>query len=266
MSRFMAIARRSLANSVSTMLIYRGNLVFFLMFESMFLAAHFLTIGIGFSFAGGEIAGWTSHEAYLLTALSGLTHQFFICFFINPLFMLPQHVWSGQYDYVLMKPLHPLLASWATSETSISNLPNLLINLGLVLYFATTGPGEVAMPQALACIAALVCGLSIRVAFAMLCVAPVFLSERLVGVEETYWSISSLGRYPLTVFPQWLDRFLTFVLPMAAVAYLPAGALYGKLPSRDLGLGMLASVVFSLLCYKLFMSCVRRYQSVNSGV
>lgn len=266
MNRSLAIARRNFANSISTMLIYRGNLVFFLFFESMFLASHFLTIGIGFQFAGGQLGGWTTHEAFLLTAISGFTHQIFVCFFINPIFMLAQHVWSGQFDYILMKPLHPLLSAWAVSESAISNLPNLIVNLILVIYFVLTSPLPFASLDIAACLVTLVCGFCVRVAFALLCIAPVFFSERLAGVEDSYWSIVGLGRYPLTIYPRWLDRVLMFLIPVGAMGFLPAGALYGKIPTSDLIGATFAAIVFSWICYKIFMLGVRSYKSVNSGV
>ena len=266
MKHFISIARRNLANSLSTMLIYRGNLLFFLVFESMFLASHFLTIGVGFRFAGGNLAGWTTHEAFLLTAISGFTHQLFVCFFINPIFMLAQHVWSGQFDYILMKPLPVTVSAWAISETAISNLPNLLLNLFIALYFTLTSPQELGGIDLATCFAALMCGLIVRIAFALICIAPVFYSERLVGVEESYWSIIGLGRYPLTIYPRWLDRILMFVIPVAAIGYLPAGALYGKLPAWELGAAMAASLGFAWVCYRIFMISVKAYKSVNSGI
>ena len=105
MKRYLKLFGRTFGLSASTMLIYRANIVFFLIFETFFLAAQFLTVKVGFDLAGAEIAGWTRREAYLLTAVNGLTHQFFICFFINPIFGLGLQVWNGQYDYVLLKPL-----------------------------------------------------------------------------------------------------------------------------------------------------------------
>ena len=135
MKRYLRMFARVFDVSTSVMLAYRSNVVFFLVFETIFLISQFLTVSVGYSLAGGDIAGWTREQAYLLTAVNGLSHQFFICFFINSIFGLGMHVWSGQYDYVLLKPMHPLVSTFFTSgQFVVSNIPNLLINLGVVIY------------------------------------------------------------------------------------------------------------------------------------
>lgn len=266
MKYFLSIAKQTISNSIATMLIYRANLIFFFLFESMFLAGHFITTALGFRYAGGSIAGWSAQEAFLLTGIASLTHQIFVCFFINPLFMLPQHVWSGQFDYILTKPLHPLFSAAASSEVAISNIPNLIINFCVVVYLLFFNKIEFNQINIVFFIAAIAFSIAVRVAFALLCVAPVFFSERLAGVEDSYWSVSSLGRYPLSVYPKWISKFLTFILPMGAIAYVPAGILYQKLTINDFLVSVIASTVFCFICYKFFMLSMRNYQSVNSGV
>lgn len=266
MKHYLKIFARTFGVSTSVMLIYRANVVFFFLFETMFMAAQYLTVAVGFDLAGGEVAGWTREQVYLLTAVNGLTHQVFICFFINPIFNLGLQVWNGQYDYVLLKPLHPLASMFANGQFVISNLPNMLINVGLVVYFLGQGaaPAQWGMLPVFALFVLM--GVAMRVAVSLVCVAPVFLSERLTDIEDTFWSVISLGRYPLSIYPRSLEMFLTFVVPVGMVASLPASVLFRPESSGLLAGSFVASLVFVAAAAALFMKCLGRYQSVNSGV
>ncbi len=266
MKKYLKLFARTFGLSASTMLMYRANIVFFLIFETFFIAAQFLTVKVGFDLAGHDVAGWTRQQAYLLTAVNGLTHQVFICFFINPIFGLGMQVWNGQYDYVLLKPLNPLVSMLANGQFVISNLPNLLVNLGAVLYFMATA-GAVFELRLMPIFALFVfMGVAVRVALSLLCVAPVFFSERLTDVEDSFWSFASLGRYPLSVYPRGLAAVLTFVLPVGMMASLPASVLMRADGFWTMAGGFLASVAFVVVALFAFMRSLRSYQSVNSGV
>jgi ABC-2 type transport system permease protein len=265
MKHYLRLFARTFGISVSTMLIYRANLVFFVIFESLFLASQFLTVHVGYKLAGSAIAGWTEPQAYLLTAVNGLSHQLFICFFINPIFSLAVQVWNGQYDYVLLKPLHPLLSMLFTAQFVTSNLPNLLTNVAFVVYFLATNPA-LDMHMLPAFLLLTTVGVAVRIALALVCISPVFLSERLADAENTFWSVSSLGRFPMAVYPRVMELVLTFVIPVGMLASVPASSLYHGLGTDVLAGAAFASVLFAAFGVWVFMRMLGKYQSVNSGV
>jgi ABC-2 type transport system permease protein len=263
--RFGRLVARTFGISTSVMLAYRANIVFFLVFETMFLLSQFLAINVGFSLAGGAIAGWSREQVYLLTTVNIVSHQLFLCFFINAIFGVGQQVWNGQFDYILLKPMHPLLSMWVNAQFLVSNLPNLAISLGLLVYLLATGPAS-PWPLVSAFVLLAVLGVAVRVALALVCMAPVFYSERLADVEDSFWSLSSLGRYPLSVYPRRLELALTFLLPVGMMASLPTSALDGGISLPYAAGCCVAAVAFIALAAWVFLISMRRYQSVNSGV
>jgi ABC-2 type transport system permease protein len=266
MKRWWTLFKRAFGVSASVMLVYRANIVFFLIFETLFLLSQFLMIDIGFDLAGSEVRGWTKEQAFLLTAVNAVSHQLFICFFINPIFSLGMNIWNGQFDYVLLKPLNPLVTMLATSQMVVSNFPNLFINIGLVVYFLIGQTEHLTVGGALAFLLFVPTGLAVRVALSLLCMAPGFLSERLIEGEEGYWALGGLGRFPMAIFPCGFELALTFVLPVAMFSNLPVGALYGKFAATYMLFAFLASAFFVVWTLWVFSRCMRRYQSVNSGV
>lgn len=264
MKRFWGLFKRTFELSTSVMLAYRANVVFFLLFETVFLAAQFLTVSVGFNLAGGEVAGWTREQAFLLTAVNGLSHQIFICFFINPVFSLGMQVWNGQFDYILLKPLHPLMSMWVNGQFVVSNLPTLIVNafaVGMIL-----ASGQIGLATLPVFVVLFALGVVVRVSLALLCIAPVFFSERLGDVEDSFWSVTSLARYPLAVYPRPLVALLSFVLPLGMLASIPVGALSGRHGIGELALAVASSALFVVVAQRTFMACLGRYQSVNSGV
>lgn len=265
------IFSRTFSVSLGVMLAYRANLVFFLLFETLFLAAKFLTVRVGFDLAGGDIAGWTRDQAYLLTAVNGLSHQIFICFFISPIFNVGMQVWSGQFDYLLLKPVPPLASMWAYGQIVTSNLPNLAINTGAVVYLVAKlgddGVGTAVTPAGIAAfVLFMLAGAAVRVALGLLCMAPAFLSERLADAEDTFWGLTSLAQYPMAVYPRALELALTFVLPLAMIASTPSSLLFGHGSVGYMAGALGAAIAFVLVAIRAFYAGVARYQSVNSGV
>jgi len=264
---FFRMYRRVFANSTSTMLAYRSNLVFFFIFETMFLAGNFTSIAVGFHFAGGDIAGWTREQAFLMAAINSIGHQVFICFFIGPLFGAPYKIWDGTMDYVFLKPMPRFLSIMLNAgEITVSNLPNLAITTALSVWLFVRSWADFSAGALVACLVFLVVGIMVRVALAIFCLAPGFLAERLVGGEDVFWSLSSAGRYPASVYGVWLERFFTFGLPLAMLGSVQASVLFGKKAPLTHGLALMSSLLFVGLAAWFFHFAASRYKSVNSGV
>ncbi len=265
--KYLSMFRATFGISTSSMLVYRANVFFFLGFEVLFLSAQFLSVKVGFDLAGGQIAGWTRSEVFFLTAVNGLSHQIFICFFINPVFNLQTQVWNGQFDYLLLKPLHPLLSMFFHGQFAVSNLPTAVLNLGAVIGLMVAADVPTTFVQVAAFGLFFAAGVAVRIALGVLCMSPVFLSERLTDTEEGFWSLASLGKYPLSIYPRSVEAALTFVVPIGMMAAVPAAVLYK--PEGALGRMSIAFVcagIFAVVSVRIFSLALRKYQSVNSGV
>lgn len=264
---FRRLYQRVFANSTGVMLAYRSNLIFFFLFESFFLTASFLGVGLGVSLAGGTINGWTRDQVYALTAINGLSHQFFICFFIAPIFNLSDFIWSGRMDYVLQKPLHPLLSMIASSEIIVSNLPNLIINFFLSFYFLRlSGVGH--LTWGAWGIFVLLCFLSllVRIALALYFITPAFFAERMLEGDSGFWNVAGVGRFPTSVFPRVIERVILYVIPIAMMAAVPASWIFERMGMIEVLLSTGASLIFAGGALAFFNFAVQNYKSVNSGM
>jgi ABC-2 type transport system permease protein len=243
-------------------------MVFFILFEGFFMAANFGGLALGMQFAGGSLGGWTTTEVMFVVALYNFGHQIFTSICISGLFHTGWFVWSGRMDYVLLKPLHPLLAMHAANEFIISNIPNVVLSFGILLttFVKLSAEGMVFSAINLAgLLLFFLAGFAVRYGVAILAVGPAFFAEKLAEGEDAYWALQSLGKFPTGVFPRSMQWLLSFVLPIASIAAIPASVFFGKEQTTSAVLHFIIAVTFSYGAIKFYELGARRYQSVNTG-
>jgi len=75
---------------------------------------------------------------------------------------------------------------------------------------------------------------------------------RIQNIEMVFWNVFEAGRYPVMIYPPWVQWSLTFLIPLAFVTTFPAGILTGdpaigvpRLAPLWAGLAAAVSVVLS---------------------
>ena len=265
---YFRLFRRVAEISTANMLVYRANLIFFFIFESFFTIANLGGLALGMNLAGGTLGGWQVDEVLFVGTLYNVGHQFFVLFFMGGLFHTGYFVWTGRMDYVLLRPLNPLIGMHAANEFVISNVPNLFISVGLLIACVvrlvqrgvTFGPIQV-----VGLLIFFAAGIAVRYGIATLVVGPAFLAEKLAEGEDSYWSIQSLGKFPTGVFPRLMQQVLTFVLPITTMAAIPAEVFFGRQNLWAALMHLAIAVTFAWLGIKFYEFAARRYQSVNTG-
>ncbi len=173
----------------------------------------------------GAVQGWHVGEVALFYGLVNL--MFALADALGRGFDVlgPEFLRTGHFDRLLLRP-RPLALQLMAHELRISRLGR-LIQGGLVLVFATTQAGIAWTPAAVAV-----------AAFAVLGGAALFLAILMLQATLAFWTVESLevanvltyggvqaAQYPLAVYESWFRRLLTFVVPLACVAYYPALAI-----------------------------------------
>lgn len=268
MKRYWNIFKQVAVISTASMLVYRSNMIFFFVFESFFLVANLTGLRMGVTFAGGTLAGWSLDQVMFVAMLHQVGHQLFTTFLISGVFHIGFFAWSGRMDYVFLKPLHPLIGMHAACEFVISNIPNLIVNLGLFVYFsiklAHAGHAFDFLPS-LGLFLFFWAGMAVRYGLSLLVTSPAFIAEKLSEGEDAYWGLQSLAKYPSGVFPRSLQIIFTFILPVTTIAAIPADVFFGNTSILSATIYLLVAVIFSWLSIKFFDWSARHYQSVNTG-
>jgi ABC-2 type transport system permease protein len=173
------------------------------------------------------IHGWRWNEVAFLFAMRLAAHTFYVVPF-GALVMIDQAVQQGDVDRFLLRPAGIYLQV-VTRYAPLMALGDTLLGFGSLAIFAVQSsvswtPGKVAF-----LIAALVGGGLVEAGMQTFLAAWSFRMTSTISLrvlaDDT---ITRFSGYPLTMFNRWGFLSLTFVFPMAFIAYLPATVLLGR--------------------------------------
>jgi ABC-2 type transport system permease protein len=215
-----------------------------------------------------QLEGWTLHEVAFLYAATSVSFAF-VDLVVGHLDLFPRMIREGTFDVVLTRPRGSLLQV-VGSDFQLRRLGKALQGV-LVFGFALSGidvdwnAGRVAMVGVM-----LVAG------------ALIFAAVWIAGATIAFWTVDGgeftnsftyggnfLTQYPISIYGEWLRRFLAFVVPMAFVCYFPALYVLGKedplgFPRAFQFASPLVAVAAAVVAGVVWTSAVRRYRSVGS--
>ena len=199
---------------------YRANAVSAIISGMIYQLTGFVAVWIiAARFTG--IGGWSLGEITLLYGMRLTSHGiFYACF--SQLFEADRVMTSGEYDRYLVRPL-PTLLQLFTRKLRINAFGDLIGGV-LLLGVASAGADvDWSPPAALYLLLATVGGALVEGAVQIALGSLTFRFLQTMSVRVTVNEIFNLyGNYPFSIFPRALAYLLTFALPVAFVAFLPA--------------------------------------------
>lgn len=209
-----------------------------------------------------QVAGWDRGEAYVLAATSYVMHAITNALF-PALQEVPQHVRQGTLDFIITKPLDTQF--WVSFRRFNFSQVGALI-AGLVMLIAGVvitdiHPGLADLSGYTVLLVAAV------VLFYSMNLALMSLSIYFVRVENL-WVLGEMvmetARYPVEIYGARLARILTYYLPIALLATIPARQLVDGFQASFVGLGLLWAAVVMVLARKFWLFGLAHYSSASS--
>jgi ABC-2 type transport system permease protein len=262
--RYLRLVRRFAEASAQNEMAYRANFWISLLHSLLNLGTGVVGVTVLFGQVG-TVHGWDYPATLALLgvylsvdALRGL----FIGPSLDALAGLGGEIWSGQFDFTLLRPVDvQFLASFRHWR------PLALIDLALGLGVLGTAVVKLETPLTLARTAtfliALGAGVTILYAILLAFTSLVFWSPALL-YTWIFDAVFQMARYPASLYPGWLRLALTWVVPVGVMTTVPAQALAGELSARML-IGSVALAAALLAgASALFRFGLRRYASASS--
>ena len=209
------------------------------------------------------LGGWRPNQ---LLALVGIYLMMggVINMVINPSMQrFMEDVRKGTLDFTLTKPEDAQLLV-SVRQVEIWKLVD--IGLGVVvLLVALVRLGErVGIVQAIFFGAALVSGGAIVYSFWLILATLSFWFVKVENILVIFRAMYQAGRWPVTLYPQWLQVTLTFIVPVAFAVTVPAEGLVGNLPASTL-IEAAALAAFMLVASRLFWRLgIRHYSGASA--
>jgi ABC-2 type transport system permease protein len=211
------------------------------------------------------IHGWRLNEVAFLFAMRLAAHAFYVVPF-GALVMIDQAIQQGDVDRFLLRPAGIYLQV-VTRYAPLMALGDTLLGFGSLAIFAAQSsvswtPGKVAF-----LIAALVGGGLVEAGMQTFLAGFSFRMTSTISLrvlaDDT---ITRFSGYPLTMFNRWGFLSLTFVFPMAFIAYLPATVLLGRtdqlpIPAWLAGISPCGGLIVFTIGLTFFNRMTRTYNS-----
>lgn len=184
-----------------------------------------------------SISGWSSKEIYLIMVYMIIAEGFNSLLF-EGVWLIPDMVFSGKLDMVLTRPEKPLLQVLSYG-VGIQGIGNLLFGIPALVYLHISM--RLISPVEILCsVCSVICG-------TMICLSVYLIFNSIAfwfdtgGRTSIPFTISSLGqyaRYPISIYPVFMQVILCFVIPYAFMGMVPAMVL-----TQKIAIGYILSIV-----------------------
>lgn len=225
MKRYLKVYLVSLSNSVKSSLAYRAN---FALTTTMVLIADLIVplITLLIYNTGSAFPDWNLYEVLVIQGIFVISKGLAGLLFFNIVGNTLSAVQAGEYDLLLIKPVPTMLLSMA-GNMDLNSLGSILggIMILTVAIFHLPAPGLLDVVSFL--LLMILSQLSLF-AFALFMAGSVFKWVGNSRIFEMFESVSNFGYYPISIYSKTFQTVVSYLIPVALIAYYPASALLGK--------------------------------------
>ena len=211
-----------------------------------------------------ELKGWSFEQVLFIYGFSLLPLGLFNLISINIYRFAEHYIADGNLDRVLLRPVNPL-AQVLFESFNVSGLNELLLGTGIMVVAGSRLGLEPGLLDVLVVLVLVPSAALVYVAVFLGLTAVSFWHEDRMGLAPPVYNVIRFARYPLTIYGRWVQAFLTFVLPFAWVAYMPATWFVGGPEIRRWALlTPLVALLVLAVAYAIWRAGLSRYASTGS--
>ncbi len=241
---------------------YRTNLGLQLFQSLVSLGTSLVSLAFVFS-KTDNLAGWTADQLLVIVGV------YFLVGGLSQLIVLPslsrfmEDVRLGSLDFALLKPVDSqvLIVSRQVESWKVIDV---LIGIGVIVAALIRMGSNLGLAQALTFFVVLVSGVIVVASFLMILATCAFWFVRIQNILVIFQAMFEAGRWPITIYPPWLQVALTFLVPVGFAITVPAQTLVGDLEWRILALSVGLAIAAPLLARWLWLRGIRAYSGASA--
>lgn len=247
------------ANSIEVVIATRWAMLIFI-FGKLLRLSLFIAF-VYFLFSGNRtLLGYGQDQALLFVStfylLSGIGQMFF-----RETYRFRPRVVSGELDYDLIRPIHPLLKN-VFGGFDLQDLITLPIITGVVIVVISHldfNAGNI-LAYVLLSLNALLIMFALHVAILGVIIFTPDVDHGLM----MYRDIETMGRFPVDIYKEPLRQILTFVVPVGLMFTIPAKAFLGLLSWQTVVISFLVGIASVYVALRFWNFAVKKYSSASS--
>ena len=211
-----------------------------------------------------DLLGWSFYDLLFIYGFAniprGIDHMF-----TDYLWLLAGNVIvEGEFDRYLLRPIHPLFQIIA-QRFQPDGVGEVIIGILLVVYASIKGGIIFSPTKLLIFIVMIIFSTIIYTSIKLILSSIAFWTKRSQSILFMFYSMSEFAKYPLEIYHKFIRTFITYIVPFALTAYIPASYFLGASSLfKSLGLTILISLTALFLCLKIFNLGIKNYESVGN--
>ena len=247
--------------SLKEMLIYRLDCIVGMISQIVTQLVEIIFIWIVFQNTD-NLAGWNFLQILLLygvTLISIGISDF--CF--DALYDIgPKYIRNGEFDKILLRPVHPLISIIGSSKEFTA-----LGYFGLGLFLTITMLIKLAIPITIILVLKIIffsiVGATIIGAINTIFSIASFWTYRSNEVIWSFYRVYTFAQYPLDIYNKFIKLLITAILPFAFVAYYPTMNYLG-MNSKMIYIIPIIMIILWLLAIKVWNLALNKYRSTGT--
>lgn len=241
---------------------YRVN--FFIQLLQSLVALGVGLVGLGLVFSHTtDLNRWTRPELLAVMGVHILMGGLINAVIQPNMQRLLEEVRDGTLDYALTKPEDAQVVV-SVREFRFWRLVDVVVGVIVLIVAMLQLQARLGVWQALAFAAALLCGWAMVYAFWLMLTSTVFWFIRIDELVNLFEGVYAAGRWPVTIYPDWLRTGLTFIVPVAFAVTVPAEALTGRLTWQTLLGAAALAIALLILARWVWRTGLRRYSGASA--
>lgn len=183
-------------------------------------------------------------------------------FFLREVYRFRQQVVSGNFDFVLTRPLSPLFRS-LLGGSDVLDLSIMMLSAAMLI-FSATKIGGITLLSTATFLILLTGALLLALAFHILVLGIGILTTEVDNTILLYRDLTQMGRVPVDIYREPVRSIITFVIPVGIMMTFPAKALMGLLSAQFIAISLGVSLGLFYLALRFWDYSLKHYQSASS--
>jgi len=221
---------------------------------------------IGLSLVFGQVnnlAGWSQEELLAVMGVHILMGGVIRSAIQPNMERLMNDVLNGTLDFALTKPADAQ-ALVSVREFRFWQLTDVLVGLVILGIAVSQLQTQMQALQIIAFIVALIMGAIMLYCVWLIVTSVAFWVIRINEIVNLFEGLYAAGRWPVSIYPDWLRTGMTFLVPVAFAVTVPAEAMTNRLTSETMLFALGLTILFWILARVIWMLGLRSYSGASA--
>lgn len=211
----------------------------------------------------GSIAGYTFEDVLICFAISFMGYSLAECFF-RSFDHFDRMIANGEFDRILVRPKGIILQVLG-SEVEFNRFGRTLASIIILIGVLVNNKQLLQIDNIFTILLMIIGTIVIYASLFILKAGITFFTTQSLEIMNIFTDgTRDLAQYPLNIYQKWVQKFFTYILPIALVNYYPLLYIIGKTNNKFYMILPIFTLAFIIPCYSVWKIGIRKYKSTGS--